>query len=468
MKMWSGRFVTGADPEFEQWQRSFPYDRRLLPYEIAASKVHAEALFGVGVLTRDELSATLSGLDTILNEGIPADTDPTIEDVHHYVETRLVAIAGPVGLKLHTGRSRNEQIATDLRLFVRDHLTITRTLITELLEAIVHQAEFAGDSVMPAYTHMQRAEPVLVAHWLLAYAEMFAHDLSRLADCAARANQCPLGSAAIAGTILPLDRQAMAAKLGFDRPTRNSIDATSDRDFVIEFVQSCAQLANHLSRWADEMTLFSTQEYGFVRLPDAYSTGSSAMPQKKNSDATELIRGKAGRITGLAVSLLITTKGLPLAYNKDLQETQQPLFECADQIEAMLRVAAGFMRVVDFDFVRMRAAASAGCMNAMSAAAYLVQCGVPFREAHELIGAAVRLCVEKGCELEDLSVTDLAGCGITTDAGFYASLKLENVIACHNVEGGTALPQVKAALQQWRERINGWQAETKGAAHACA
>jgi argininosuccinate lyase len=315
---------------------------------------------------------------------------------------------------------------------------------------------------------MQRAEPVLVAHWLLAYAEMFARDISRLADCMSRANECPLGTAAVAGTVLPLDRQAMATKLGFDRPTRNSLDATSDRDFVLEFVQTCATIANHLSRWADEMVLFSTQEYGFVRLPDAYSTGSSAMPQKKNPDAMELIRGKAGRIAGLAVALLMTTKGLPLAYNKDLQETQQPLFEAADQIEAMLRVATGFMHTVEFDFTRMRTAANAGCMNGMSAAAYLVKTGMPFREAHAAIGAAVRLCVERGCELENLSVEQLKACGITADAGFYESLKLENVIACHDVEGGTAQPQVKAALQQWRERIAQWKATGKGAAHACA
>jgi argininosuccinate lyase len=468
MKMWSGRFAGDTDPEFEQWQRSFSYDRRLLPYEVAASKVHAEALFGAGVLTRDELAATLAGLDHILGEGIPADNDSSIEDVHHFVEKRLVDVAGEVGLKLHTGRSRNEQIATDLRLFVRDHISSTRTLIVDLVEALVEQGQSADDAVMPAYTHMQRAEPVLVAHWLLAYAAMFARDLSRFEDCSDRANECPLGSAAIAGTILPLDRHAMAAKLGFDRPTRNSMDATSDRDFAIEFVQACAALANHLSRLADEMVLFSTQEYGFVQLPDAYSTGSSAMPQKKNPDSMELIRGKAGRITGLAVTLLMTTKGLPLAYNKDLQETQQPLFEAADQMGAMLRVTTGFVSAVQFDFRRMQAAASTGCMNAMSAAAYLVKQGMPFRKAHEVICAAVRLCVSKGCELEDLSVAELGSCGITADAGFSNALKLENVIACHDVFGGTAQSQVKTAVREWRERVGGWKAAQKGAAHACA
>jgi argininosuccinate lyase len=468
MKMWSGRFAGENDPEFEQWQRSFPYDRRLLPYEVAASKAHAQALYGVGVLTRDELTATVAGLDRIASEGIPADEDPSVEDVHHFVEKRVIEIAGPVGLKLHTGRSRNEQIATDLRLFVRDQVANTQSLIAELIEAFVEQAQTAGSNVMPAYTHMQRAEPVLVGHWLLTYAEMFARDLSRLEDGAARCNECPLGSAAVAGTVLRLDRQTIAHTLGFDRPTRNSVDATSDRDFVLEFVQSCAIVAGHLSRWAEEMVLFSSKEYGFVRLPDAYSTGSSAMPQKKNPDAAELIRGKAGRITGHAVALLMTTKGLPLAYNKDLQETQQPLFDTADQICAMLRVAGGFMRAVRFDFELMRAAATTGCMNAMSAAAHLVTNGVAFREAHGAIGAAVRVCVERGCELEQLSNAEFAECGITADAAFRSSLELEAVLARHDVEGGTAPTRVAFALQQWRERVAGWNTAKKGAAHACA
>jgi len=265
--MWSGRFSQELNPDFEQWQRSFPFDRVLVPYEVAASKAHAAALAKAGVLTNTELSLTLNGLDQIAAEGIPAADDPTIEDVHHYVEKRLVELAGEVGYKLHTGRSRNEQIATDLRLYVRAQIDAISPALVELAAEFVDQAEKAGDVAMPSYTHLQRAEPVLVAHWLLAYVEMILRDLSRLADCRKRLNQCPLGSAAVTGTILPLDRAGMARELEFDAPTANSIDATSDRDFAIEFVQALSLVALHLSRWAEESILFATTEFGFVNSP---------------------------------------------------------------------------------------------------------------------------------------------------------------------------------------------------------
>ncbi len=332
MKMWSGRFDQGPDAEFEQWQRSFPFDRLLLPYEVAASKAHAAALAKAGVLSGAELAALLSALDQIATEGIPEADDPTIEDVHHYVESRVVELAGEAGYKLHTGRSRNEQIATDLRLYVREHIDAVSQLLIEFVDEFVKQAESAGESVMPAYTHLQRAEPVLVAHWLLAYVEMFLRDVDRLDDCRQRLNVCPLGSGAVAGTILPLDRVAIADELVFAKPSANSMDATSDRDFAIEFVHALSFVALHLSRWAEEFILFATTEFGFVKLPEAYSTGSSAMPQKKNPDALELIRGKAGKVFAEATALFIGVKGLPLAYNKDMQETQQPVFAAAQQV----------------------------------------------------------------------------------------------------------------------------------------
>jgi len=318
--------------------------------------------------------------------------------------------------------------------------------------------------VMPAYTHLQRAEPVLVAHWLLAYVEMFLRDINRLADCRTRLNVCPLGSGAIAGTILPLNRKAIATELDFDAPTANSIDATSDRDFAIEFVHALSFIALHLSRWAEEFILFSTTEHGFVKLPEQYSTGSSAMPQKKNPDALELIRGKAGTVVAQATGLLMTIKGLPLAYNKDLQETQQPVFTAAQQIASMLRVATGFMSAVEFNCDRMQQAASGGFMNAQAAAAYLVRQGVPFRRAHELIGKAVRLCVEQGCELEQLSKEDYALCGIDADEHFYHSLTLAEVLAIHNVQGGTAPAQVRESLQTAKEKLS----QFFGVAHACS
>jgi argininosuccinate lyase len=463
MKMWSGRFTQGPDAEFEQWQRSFPFDRVLLPYEVAASMAHASALAKAGVLGAEELAATLFALDQIGREGTPEADEPTIEDVHHYVETRLVELIGEVGYKLHTGRSRNEQIATDLRLYVREQIDEVARLLAEFAGAFVKQAEFAGDSAIPAYTHLQRAEPVLVAHWLLAYVEMFLRDIDRLADCRKRLNVCPMGSGAVAGTILPLDREAMAVQLEFDSPTANSMDATSDRDFAIEFVQALSFVALHLSRWAEEFILFSTTEFGFVKLPEEYSTGSSAMPQKKNPDALELIRGKAGKVFAEATALFIGMKGLPLAYNKDLQETQQPVFSAAQQVSSMLRVATGFMGVVEFNYARMQQAASCGFMNAQAAAAYLVRQGIPFRRAHELIGKAVRLCVEQGCELEQLSKEDYALCGIDADQQFYNALALKEVLAIHNVPGGTAASRVREALQTAKEKLS----QFFGVAHAC-
>ncbi len=462
--MWSGRFQQQPDAEFEQWQRSFPFDRILLPYEVAASKAHASALARAGVLTAAELEATLSALDHIAAEGVPSADDPSIEDVHHYVETRLVQLAGEVGYKLHTGRSRNEQIATDLRLYVRTQIDTISQQLGEFVGEFVKQAEAAGEAAMPAYTHLQRAEPVLVAHWLLAYVEMFLRDLDRLADCRVRLNVCPLGSGAVAGTILPLDRQMIADELGFAAPTANSIDATSDRDFALEFTQALSLIALHLSRWAEEQILYATTEFGFVKLPEQYSTGSSAMPQKKNPDAMELIRGKAGKVVADATGLLLTMKGLPLAYNKDMQETQQPVVSAAEQVASMLRVATGYLVTVTFNYGRMQQAAGGGFMNALAATAYLVRQGVAFRKAHELIGKAVQLCVEKGCELEQLSTAELARCGITADAGFYCALTLSEVLKVHDVPGGTAPQQVKAALQKLKARLY----PIVGVAHVCA
>src|SRR5580658_3959614 len=339
MKMWSGRFRQPLDPQFERWQRSFDFDRRLLSYELAASAAHARALKNAGILSADELIGILEGLQKIgemaaASKGLIDDDEA--EDVHHFVEKQLVARIGELGYKLHSGRSRNEQIATDLRLYVRAAIDELRVSLAEVCEAFADRAEQAGSAAMPAYTHLQHAEPVLVAHWLLAYVEMFLRDADRLADCRKRLNVCPLGSGAVAGATLPLDRAAMANELDFTAPTSNSIDATSDRDFILEFVNALSLLSLHLSRWAEEMIIFSSQEFGFVQLPEAYSTGSSAMPQKKNPDLLELVRGKTGRVVGAATALIVTLKGLPLAYNKDLQETQQPLFDAADTALGLL------------------------------------------------------------------------------------------------------------------------------------
>jgi len=456
MKMWSGRFRQPLDPEFEHWQRSCDIYRRLLSHELAASSAHARALKGVGILDSTELIAILQGLERIGEQAASSPKfleDDEAEDVHHFVEKQLVSLIGDSGYKLHSGRSRNEQIATDLRLYVRAAIDQLRADLAAWCSTLLDRAQQAGSAAMPAYTHLQRAEPVLVSHWLLAYIEMFLRDAERLADCRKRLNVCPLGSGAVGGATLFLDRRTMAADLDFDGPTANSIDATSDRDFTLEFVNTLSLLTLHLSRWAEEMILFSSQEYSFVHLPEAYSTGSSAMPQKKNPDLLELTRGKCARVLGSATTLQICLKGLPLAYNKDLQETQEPLFDAADTVISLLPLATGWMKAVEFNYEAMQHAAQSGFMNAWAAATYLVQRGVPFRLAHEQIGKAVQMCLERQCELQDLSLEELRSVNLKFDHDFYACLKLESVLAIHEVPGGTAPARVKQAITDARQRI---------------
>ncbi|MCU1286621.1 MAG: argininosuccinate lyase [Acidobacteriales bacterium] len=467
MKMWSGRFRQPLDPGFESWQRSFPFDKQLLNEELAASAAYAKALAGIGILSPAELEQITNALRDI---GTDAQKDPALlddeesEDVHHFVERQVVTRIGEVGYKLHSGRSRNEQITTDLRLYIRAQIDATLTGIAGLMETFVRRATEAGERTMPSYTHLQRAEPVLVAHWLLAYFEMFARDADRLTDCRKRLNVSPLGSGAIAGSTLPLDRHDIARTLEFDAPTANSMDATSDRDFAIEFLQALSVLGIHLSRWSEELIIFCSQEFGFVKLPESYSTGSSAMPQKQNPDALELIRAKSARLIGNASAVTINMKGLPLAYNKDLQETQQPIFDSAITALAMLQHATGFMREVQFDFAVMAAAAQSHFMNAFAAATYLVGKGVPFRRAHEIIGAAVRLCMDKGCELQALPLSELQSLNPAFEQDFYDAIQLNAVLDCHDVIGGTARARVKKALAEAGGRI----AKLKGEAHAHA
>jgi argininosuccinate lyase len=469
MKMWSGRFHQSLDPQFEHWQRSFDFDRRLLRYELAASAAHARALKNAGVLSADELISILEGLQKTGEEAVASKglvDDAEAEDVHHFVEKQLVARIGDVGYKLHSGRSRNEQIATDLRLYVRAAIDQLRTELAELCSVLAERAEQAGTAAMPAYTHLQHAEPVLIGHWLLAYVEMFIRDADRLADCRRRMNVCPLGSGAVAGATLPLDRPFMAQGLDFSGPTANSIDATSDRDFALEFVNALSFVSLHLSRWAEEMIIFSVQEFGFVKLPEAYSTGSSAMPQKKNPDLLELVRGKTGRVIGNATALAVTLKGLPLAYNKDLQETHEPLFAATDTVLSLLPLVAGWMAAVEFDEPRMRDAAQSGFMNAWAAATYLVKRGVPSRLAHEQIGKAVKLCLEKTCELQDLPLEELRAINPEFGENFYECLRLEAVLAMHDVVGGTAPNRVRQAVVAARQKIQTLREEVNLHAHA--
>ena len=452
-KMWSGRFRDPLNKRFEEWQRSFPFDYRLLPHEVEASIAHARAIEAAGILTSEELLQMEEGLRAVAKlEDISGNEQA--EDIHHFVELQLTQQIGPLALKLHTGRSRNEQIATDMHLFVRDAIDATIIGLKAWALAIIELAESAGEHVIPSYTHLQRAEPVLVAHWLLAYVSMIERDLSRLADARRRGNLCPLGSGAVAGATLALDRTIAAEALGFSAPTPNSMDATSDRDFMLDFTQSLSTLGLHISRFAEELTLYSTAEFGFLDLPEAFSTGSSAMPQKKNPDLTELIRGKSGRLHGATATLTLIIKGLPLAYNKDLQEGQEPIFDAADTIAGILSVLPAFTRSLKFNFPRMKTAATTGYLSAMAAATYLSNKGVPFRKAHEIIGNAVRLGLESGRELNALTLEELCPISDAFAEDFYVAITLEATLDCHDVLGGTARTRVATALGEARARLS--------------
>ena len=466
--MWSGRFREPLDPYFDNWQRSLKFDWQLLEQEIAASKAHALALRAADILSETEVASIRQGLDSIWAQFLDTKLggvawirdNPDAEDIHHFVELQLSARIGDLALKLHTGRSRNEQIATDLRLYIRSSINSLVDQLAAWCESLLAQSTAAGEATMPAYTHLQRAEPVLVAHWLLAYVEMLLRDASRLQDCAHRMSYCPLGSGAVAGATLKLDRSIAAVELAFNAPTANSMDATSDRDFVLEYLQALTIIGLHASRFAEEITLYATAEFGFVELPEAFSTGSSAMPQKKNPDLTELVRAKVGRLHGAAETVTLLLKGLPLAYNKDMQETQEPVFQATAVAHQMLHVLAPFTQALRFHTDRMKAACEAGFLNAMAAATYLVYKGVPFRKAHEKIGNAVRYCLDKGCELGELSLEELKEFGVEFDTHFFASITLQATIDCHNVIGGTATARVREALNTAHQRVAALRHET--------
>ncbi len=482
--MWSGRFREPLNRTFEQWQRSFPFDWRLLPHEVAASKAHARTIAAAGILTPDELNETLHGLDRVgeralnwahrisatsgaegqngMTLGYETSTQqiaaaivasaPQAEDIHHFVELELTKEIGTLALKLHTGRSRNEQIATDMRLFVRDAINTSMLGLRSWLAALLDLAEANTATVMPGYTHLQRAEPVLLAHWLLAYVAMLERDLSRFNDARQRMNFCPLGSGAIAGATLALDRGIAAHALGFTAPTPNSMDATSDRDFMLDFAQAASTLGLHISRFAEELTLYATTEFGFVDLPEAFSTGSSAMPQKKNPDLTELARGKSARLLGASTALSALIKGLPLAYNKDLQEGQEQIFDIADTLAGLLSVLPNFTRTLSFRKAKMQHAAEHGYLNAMAAATYLTHKGVPFRKAHEVIGKAVRAGLERGVELNELTMEELRSFSGAFEPDFFQAISLAATLDCHDVVGGTARLRVKQALREAKAR----------------
>ena len=452
---WGGRFEQGPDELVQAFTASVAFDRRLFLHDIRGSKAHASMLAKVGVLTDKECEQIVSGLDDIMVEierGQFAWID-ALEDVHMNIEARLTDRIGDVGKKLHTGRSRNDQVATDLRLMLRDELDGISANLLQLRSALIDLAQDHADTIMPGFTHMQVAQPVTFGHHMLAWQAMLARDSARLADARKRINVLPLGAAALAGTTFPIDREYVAAQLGFDGVAENSLDAVSDRDFVIEFISAAALVMTHLSRMSEELILWVSPAFNFVDLPDAYCTGSSIMPQKKNPDVPELVRGKTARVNGHLMAMLTLMKGQPLAYNRDNQEDKEPLFDTLDTLRNCLRLYAAMVPHIKVNAEACRAAASKGFATATDLADYLVRKGVPFRDAHEVVGKAVRHAIEQGCGLEDLSLTTLQDFSEVIEDDVYAVLTLEGSVAARDHIGGTAPKQVLAACKQARDRL---------------
>jgi argininosuccinate lyase len=458
-KLWGGRFERAPDARFDAFQRSFGFDRRLLPYEIAVDCAWAKTLEPIGIFTATEVRQTLAALDKIAER---TQSDPAwiesfgadAEDVHHFVEKALVEELGPLGWKLHTGRSRNELVATDFRLFVIDAAAQIKRGLLALIKALLMQAKAKLGVAMAGMTHMQHAQPILLSHFLMAHAEAFTRDVTRLQSAAASADACPMGSGALAGNSFCIDRAAIARDLGFSKITANSLDAVSDRDFALDYLFALSGIATHLSRLAEDFVLFASQEFSYVILPDEYSTGSSLMPQKKNPDCWELIRGKTGRITGALTGLLITLKGLPTSYQRDLQEDKEALFSAHDQVADMLAVAAGAIETTGYRDDRLRAAASNPALLATEAADYLVRKGVPFRQAHDAVGKILKEAERQQKLWTELPLHELRKISAAFNSDFSDGLTVEAALACKRVPGGTAENSVRVAIADLESRLS--------------
>ena len=451
--MWGGRFAEGPASVMREINASIPFDKRLWRQDIAGSKAHVAMLSAQGIVTAADAVAISDGLDWIAAEyeanGVPVDL--ALEDIHMATESRLAELIGPVAGRLHTARSRNDQVATDFRLWVRDAIDMVDAGLKGRQAALVARADEHVAGVMPGFTHLQVAQPVTLGHHLMAYFEMIARDRSRFADARARMNLCPLGSAALAGTGYAIDRHATAAALGFAGPTRNSLDSVSDRDFALDYLMAATQCALHLSRLAEEVIVWASQPFGFVKLSDAWSTGSSIMPQKRNPDAAELVRGHSGRIAGCAMALTITMKGLPLAYSKDMQDDKPPVFEAHDLLGLSIAAMTGMVETLAFDTDRMRNAAMAGYSTATDLADWLVRdAGLPFREAHHVTGRIVKLAEEKGVGLADLTLDELKAVDGRIDERLFALLTVDASVASRASFGGTAPDQVRARIAEAR------------------
>ncbi|WP_310020340.1 argininosuccinate lyase [Croceicoccus sp. BE223] len=464
--MWGGRFAEGPSAIMREINASIPFDKAMWRQDIAASKAHVAMLGAQGIVAQADAEAIAAGLDRVAAEyeadGVPENWD--LEDIHMVTEDRLTQLIGPVAGRLHTARSRNDQVATDFKLWVREALAQADAALGALQVALVTRAGEHAGSIMPGFTHLQTAQPVTLGHHLMAYHEMFARDRSRFVDAHARAAQCPLGSAALAGTGFPLDREATARALGFAGPTRNSLDAVSDRDFALDFLQAAAQCALHLSRLAEEMIIWASQPFGFVRMPDALSTGSSIMPQKKNPDAAELVRGHAGRIVGCLTALMVTMKGLPLAYSKDMQDDKPPVFEAAGLLALSIAAMTGMVAEATFRTDRMRQAAELGYATATDLADWLVrQADIPFREAHHITGAVVKLAESKGVALDQLSLQELQAIDARIDERVYPALSVEASVAARCSHGGTSPAEVAKRVAEARAALGLGETGEQGA-----
>lgn len=455
-KMWGGRFERSPNASFYEFERSWSFDRRLLPQEFALDRAWARSLAASGILTHEEgqkLVAALDDLELRSQSDQAWLDDSRAEDLHHFVESALIERLGPLGAKLHTGRSRNEMIATELRMYVRRAAGDLRQDLAKLARAVAIQAKGNFGLPMPGTTHMQHAQPLLLSHWLLAHGEAFLRDAERLASASARADACPLGSGALAGCAFPLDRNALARDLGFSRPAENSLDAVSDRDFALEYLFSLATLAMHLSRLAEDMVLFASPEFAFVELPDEYSTGSSLMPQKKNPDAWELIRGKTGRIYAGLFALFTTMKGLPSSYQRDLQEDKEPLFAAHDQATMMTQIAAGALAATQFRAARLKDAANDPALVATELADYLVGAGTSFRNAHEIVGKLLRAAEQEGKSIREMPLARLKEFSPDFGDDLGAVLSVEAALSRRATFGGTAPAAVRSALEDFNARV---------------
>ena len=452
-KLWGGRFTQPTDKFVEEFTASIDFDKRLYHQDIRGSIAHARMLGKQGIISLDDMEQIVHGLQEILRqiEAGRFDFSVALEDIHMNIESRLSEKIGEAGKRLHTGRSRNDQVALDIRLYLRDEIVEISAYLDLLIDALIEQAEKNIEVIMPGYTHLQTAQPILFSHHMMAYVEMFRRDKGRMEDCLRRMDLCPLGAGALAGTTFPIDREHAAEHLDFAGVTRNSLDSVSDRDFALEFLAASSILMMHLSRFSEELILWSTSEFKFIDLSDGFCTGSSIMPQKKNPDVPELVRGKTGRVYGNLMALLTVMKGLPLAYNKDMQEDKEPLFDTIDTVKGSLKIFVDMIREMRVNAARMLAAAAGGYSTATDVADYLVRKGMPFRDAHEVVGKTVAYCIASAKELPDLTLEEWRGFSPAFDDEIFAAITLEASVNARSATGGTARERVKAEIERAKE-----------------